>query len=90
MVTTIVQVISSPNLGFLLDTNLIISKSTSGSTSVVLLALLFSVLLSGVVEFTTATFVIVALVMFTVVVITKLADLPFAKSPTVQIPVVLS
>ena len=64
-----------------------ISRSASGSTSVVLFPLLLSVLLSGVVEFTTATFVIVALVMFTKVLMFNTTLAPLVKLPIVQTPV---
>ena len=88
LVTTIVHVTTSPLLAVELDTNLIISKSASGSTFVVLLASLLSGFGSGVVELTTAMLVIVALVMFTIVVITKVLESPTVKSPIVQMPVI--
>ena len=88
LVTVIVQVITSPVLTDFLETSLTITKSALGPTSVVLLASLLVLLESGVSLVTLATFNIVVLVIFTIVVITKLADLPLAKSPTIQRPVI--
>ena len=62
LVTVTVQVMISPNLGFLLDTTLTTTKSALGSELVVLLP---GVLLPGVSEVALATFLIVALVMLT-------------------------
>ena len=84
--TVIIHVMLSPFLGPWLSTVLSIAKSAIGSTSVVLLASLFVVSLSGVVEFTTATLVIVALVTFTLVVIVNVTVLSIPKSPICQIP----
>ena len=88
LVTVTVQVITSPVFTVCFETSLTTIKSALGSTSVVLLASLFVLLESGVSLVTLATFLIVVLVMFTIVVITKLADLPLAKSPTIHSPVV--
>ena len=86
MVTVIVHVIISPNLGFLLDTTLTISKSASSFTLVVLFPMLLSVLLSGVVELTTAMFSIVPFEISTIVLITNFTVLPISISPINQIP----
>ena len=86
MVTVIVHVIVSPNLGFLLDTTLTISKSASSFTLVVLFPMLLSVLLSGVDELTTAMFSIVPFEISTIVLIDKLTESPFSISPIIQIP----
>ena len=85
LVTIIVQVISSPNLGVALDTNLTTSKSATSSTTVVLFVSFF--LSPGVSLVTFATLTIVLLTMFAIVEITNCLDSPLAKSPIIQTPV---
>ena len=87
-VTIMVQEIISPFLEVAFDTSLIISRSASGSTTVVLLAMLLDSLLSGVVELTTATLIMVAFVIFTLVVIIIVEFAPLANSPMFHNPVV--
>ena len=86
LVTVTVHVIVSPNLGFLLDTILTISKSASSFTLVVLFPMLLSVLLSGVDELPTAIFSIVPFEISTIVLINNFTESSFAISPIIQIP----